>query len=175
MPRHIKLSTKLSVDELERRYRSAGEGTARSHWHILWLLAQGHPAYVAAQMTGYSAYWIGRIARRFNDEGEDGLVDHRKTPHWRASHPHPHTLLSTPAQLEELRTALLGPAPQEDVWNSRTVAVWLSARLGRRVSQDAALRYLHLLDFTPQAPRPRHTKAATPEERAAWKKSWRPR
>jgi hypothetical protein len=39
MPRHIKLSTKLSVDELERRYRSASEGTERSHWHILWLLA----------------------------------------------------------------------------------------------------------------------------------------
>jgi hypothetical protein len=64
MPRHIKLSTKLSVDELERRYRSAGEGTERSHWQIRWLLAQGQRAYVAAKMTGYSAYWIGRIARR---------------------------------------------------------------------------------------------------------------
>jgi transposase len=175
MPRRIKLSTNLSVDELERRYRSAGEGTARSHWHLLWLLAQGHPAYHVAQMTGYSAYWIGRIARRFNEEGAAALVDHRKTPHWRARHPHPQTLLSTPQDLEELRAALLGPAPHNDVWNSRTVAVWLSARVGRPVSQDAALHYLHLLDFTPQAPRPRHTKAASPEERAAFKKTWKPR
>jgi transposase len=175
MPRRIKLTTKLSVDELERRYRSAGEGTARSHWHILWLLAQGHPAYQVAQMTGYSAYWIGRVARRFNEEGAGGLVDHRKAPHWRARRPHPQTLLSTPEELEELRAALLGPAPQDDVWNSRTVAVWLSARVGRPVSQDAALRYLHLLDFTPQAPRPRHTKAASPEERTAFKKTWKPR
>jgi Winged helix-turn helix len=97
MPRRIKLSTKLSVNELERRCRSAGEGAARSHWRLLWLLAQGHPAYQVAQMTGYSAYWIGRVARRYNEEGEgeDGLLDHRKAPHWQASHPHPPTLLPT--------------------------------------------------------------------------------
>jgi transposase len=181
MPRRIKLTTNLQVDEVERRYRSAGEGTERSHWHIRWLLAQGHPAYQVAQMTGYSAYWIGRVARRFNEEGAGGLVDHRKAPHGRERRPHPHTLLSTPAELdeleelEELRQALLGRAPQEDVWNIRTVAAWLSARAGRPVSQDAALRSLHLLDFTPQAPRPRHSKAASPEERTAFKNTWKPR
>lgn len=174
MARSIKLTTKLSVNELEKRYRSAGEGTERSHWQILWLLAQGHPAYEVATMTGYCAYWIGRVARRFNEEGEAALVDHRKAPHFR-SRRNPRTLLTPPEQSEELRAALVGPAPQGDVWNSRTVAVWLSARTGRPVSQDAALHYLHLLDFTPQAPRPRHVKAASPEERAAFKKSWRPR
>jgi hypothetical protein len=44
MPGRIKLTTKMSVDELEHRYRRASEGTERSHWHIIWLLAQGHPA-----------------------------------------------------------------------------------------------------------------------------------
>jgi transposase len=170
MARRIKLTTKLSVDELERRYRSASEGMERSHWQIIWLLKQGHPAYEVAQMTGYSAYWIGQVARRFNDEGEEGLVNHRKR-----SRPSPHALLATPQQLDELRAALVGPAPQGDVWNSRTVAVWLSARAGRPVSTHAALHYLHLLNFTPQAPRPRHTKAASPEERATFKKTWRPR
>ena len=180
MARRIKLSTKLSVDELEQRYRRASEGMERSHWQLLWLLAQGHPAYVVAQMTGYSAYWIGQVARRYNDEGADGLVNHRRRAHRPTRRPDPRTLLPTEADREELRAALLraalvGPAPQEDVWNSRTVAAWLSVRVGRRVSQDTALHYLHLLDFTPQAPRPRHHKAASQEERAAWKKSWRPR
>jgi transposase len=170
MARRIKLTTKLSVDELERRYRSASEGMERSHWQIIWLLKQGHPAYEVAQMTGYCAYWIGQVARRFNDEGEEGLVNHRKR-----SRPSPHALLATPQQLDELRAALVGPAPQGDVWNSRTVAVWLSARAGRPVSTHAALHYLHRLNFTPQAPRPRHTKAARPEERATFKKTWRPR
>jgi transposase len=175
MARHIKLSTKLSVEELEQRYRRASEGMERSHWQLIWLLAQGHPAYEIAQMTGYSAYWIGQVARRFNDEGAQGLVNHRRRSHRRTRRPDPRTLLPTAQDLEELRAALMGPAPQEDVWNSRTVAAWLSARAGRRVSAHAALRYLRLLDFTPQAPRPRHTKAAGPAERAAWKKSWKPR
>jgi hypothetical protein len=99
-------------------------------------------------MMGYSAYWIGPLARRFNEEGETALLDHRKAPHVRPR-PNPRALLATPEQLDELRAALSGPAPQGDVWNSRTVAVWLSARVGRPVSQDAALHYLHLLDFTP--------------------------
>jgi transposase len=170
MARRIKLTTKLGVDELEQRYRRASEGMERSHWQIIWLLAQGRPAYQVAQMTGYSAYWIGQIARRYNEEGEEGLRNHR-----RVSRPSPLALLSTAEQLDELRQALAGPAPQNDVWNSRTVAVWLGARAGRRVSAHAALHYLRLLDCTPQAPRPRHTKAASPAERAAWKKSWRPR
>ena len=175
MARRIKLSTKLSVDELERRYRRASEGMERSHWQLLWLLAQGHPAYEVAQMTGYSAYWIGQVARRFNEEGADGLVNHRRRSHRPARRPDPRTLLPREEDLEELRAALVGPAPQEDVWNSRTVAAWLGARAGRRVSAQAALHYLRLLDCTPQTPRPRHTKAASPEERAAWKKSWKPR
>jgi transposase len=170
MARRIKLTTTLSVDELERRYRRTSEGLERSHWQIIWLLKQGHPAYEVATMTGYSAYWIGQVARRFNDEGEEGLVNHRKI-----SRPSPHALLATPAAFDELRTALAGPAPKGDVWNSRTVAGWLSARAGRPVSTHAALHYLHRLNLTPQAPRPRHTKAASPEERAAFKKTWKAR
>jgi transposase len=173
MARRIKLTTNLGVEELEQRYRRASEGMERSHWQLLWLLAQGHPAYEVAQMTGYSAYWIGQVARRFNDEGAQGLVNHRRRSHRPARRPDPRTLLPTAQDLEELRAALLGPAPQEDVWNSRTVAAWLSARAGRRVSTHAAVHYLRLLDFTP--PAPRHTKAASPEERAAWKNSWKPR
>ncbi len=170
MARRIKLTTKLSVADLERRYRSASEGMERSHWQIIWRLAQGHPAYEVAPMTGYSADWIGQIARRCNDEGEEGLVNHRKR-----SRPSPHALLATPAHRDELRAALADPAPQGDVWNSRTVAAWLSARAGRPMSTHAALHDLHRLNYTPQAPRPRHTKAASPEERAAFQKSWRPR
>src|SRR4029450_11466593 len=175
MARRIKLSTKLSVEELEQHYRRASEGMERSHWQLLWLLAQGHPAYQVAQMTGYSASWIGQVARRFNEEGEEALVNHRRRAHRPARRPDPRTLLPTAEDREELRAALLGPAPQEDVWNSRTVGAGVSARAGRRVSAHAAVHYLRLLDFTPQAPRPRHTKAASPQERATWKKSWRPR
>ena len=125
MARRIKLSTKLSVEELEQHYRRASEGMERSHWQLLWLLAQGHPAYQVAQMTGYSAYWIGRVARRYNDEGEEALVNHRRRAHRPARRPDPRTLLPREEDREEWRAALVGPAPQDDVWNSRTVAAWL--------------------------------------------------
>jgi transposase len=166
MARRIKLTTTLSVAELEQRYRGASEGMERSHWQIIWLLKQGHPAYEVAQMTGYSAYWIGQIARRFNDEGAEGLVNHRKR-----SRPSPHALLASPEQLDELRTILAGPAPHADGWNGRRVAAWLSVRAGRRVSVQTAWTYLRKLDWTSQVPRPRHAKAADAAEQDAFKNS----
>ncbi|MGH9542236.1 MAG: winged helix-turn-helix domain-containing protein [Terriglobales bacterium] len=164
--RRIKLATHFSVEELEQRYRQAGEGIERSHWQMIWLLAQGHPAYEVARMTGYSAYWIGQLAQRYNAEGAAALVNHR-----RQARPSPHALLTAPEGLDTLRVALAGPVPHGDVWNSRTVAAWLSARAGRQVSAQTALTYLHKLGWTPQTPRPRHVQAATTAEREAFKKS----
>ncbi len=166
MSRYIKLTPHLTVAELEARYRRASDGTERSHWQIIWLLAQGHRAYEVAAMTGYSAYWIGQLARRYNAQGAAALVDHRQVT--RAHRP---PLLTETTGLAALRAALAGPAPQGDVWNSRTVAAWLSAWLGRPVSVQTAWTYLRKLGWTPQAPRPRHVRAATTADRAAWKKT----
>ena len=166
MSRQIKLTPHFTVEELEARYRRASDGTERSHWQIIWLLAQGHRAYEVAAMTGYSAYWIGQLARRYNAAGADALRDQR---HVTRAHRPP--LLDETRGLAALRAALAGPAPQGGVWNSRTVAVWLSAWLGRRVSTQTAWTYLRKLGWTPQAPRPRHVRAATAEEQSAWEKT----
>src|SRR5258708_17640967 len=77
MARQIHLQPHLSVDDLERRYRAAKEPNERSWWQILWLLSQGHTAVQIAAVTGYSAYWIGQIAKRYNTEGPAGT---RKSP-----------------------------------------------------------------------------------------------
>ncbi len=77
MSRHIKLAAYLTVEELAQGYRQARDGTERSHWQIIWLLAQGHRAVKVAEMTGYSAYWIGQLARRYNAGGPDALRDYR--------------------------------------------------------------------------------------------------
>ena len=167
MSRHITLTPHLTVKELEARYRRASDGTERSHWQIIWLLAQGHPAYKVAAMTGYSASWIGQLARRYNAGGAQALRDQR---HVTRAHRLP--LLNETTGLAALRAALAGPAPQGDVWNSRTVAAWLSGWLGRPVSAQTAWTYLRKLGWPPQAPRPRHMRAATAEEEcAAWKKT----
>jgi hypothetical protein len=77
MARRIHLRSHFSTDELATRYRSASDPIERSRWHFLWLLSRGFTATKIAAMTGYSAYWIGHIARRYNAEGADGVRDRR--------------------------------------------------------------------------------------------------
>jgi uncharacterized protein YerC len=72
MARRIRLQPHLSEAELERRYRQAKDGTLRGWWQILWLLARGQTATVIAENTGYSAYWIGQIARALQRPGAGG-------------------------------------------------------------------------------------------------------
>src|SRR5258708_39066643 len=77
MPRRICLEPHLTDDELRDRYRRAADPVERSHWHFLWLLAGGMTATAVAAVTGYSAYWIGQIARRYNTDGPAGVRDRR--------------------------------------------------------------------------------------------------
>jgi hypothetical protein len=81
MPRRIRLEPHVAVDELERRYRAAKEPHERSWWQILWLLARGHTALEVAESTGYSRYWIGQIARRYNVSGLLAICGVRRAAH----------------------------------------------------------------------------------------------
>ena len=160
----IKLAPHLNVEELEQRYRRASEPTERSHWQIIWLLGKGQLAREVAESTGYSAYWIGQIARRYNAEGPDGMVNRRHTTSHRAPP------LLTAAQQEALRQALSGPAPQGERWTSVSVAHWMSERLGRPVPKQRGWDYLQRLGARLRLPRPRHV-AASADEQAAFKKN----
>jgi hypothetical protein len=103
MSRRIRLTPHLEVDELERRYRAAREPHERSWWQILWQLARGQTATQIAETTGYSRYWIGQIARRYNQQGPAGMVNRSPT------HSHRAPLLLSAAQLAELATAIRVP------------------------------------------------------------------
>ena len=83
MPRRIHLQPHLSVAELARRYRTTKEPNERTWWQILWLLAQGRTATELAAVTGYRAYWIGQIAKRYNEQGPAGMVNRRHTTSYR--------------------------------------------------------------------------------------------
>ena len=166
MGRHIHLQPHLPVDELERRYRAAKEPHERSWWQILWLLAQGRTATELAGVTGYSAYWVGQISKRYNQQGPAARRNRQHTTSRRAE-----PLLSAALQ-EELRQALAGPAPEEDRWSGRTVAEWMSTRLGRPVSRYRGWVYLRRLRPNPRhgVPRPRHA-LADHEEQETFKKT----
>lgn len=161
--RRIHLASHLTTDELAQRYRQAREPRERSWWQILWLLSQGQTARAVAASTGYSAYWIGQLARRYNAEGPAGMVNRQRT-----AAPRPPRLLSD-AQLEELRTALAGPAPDGERWSGRVVSEWMAARLGRPVRYQRGWDYLRRLGARLRQPRPRHV-AASAEEQADFKR-----
>src|SRR5260221_12332751 len=107
-------------EELEGRYRSSHEPQERSWWQILWLLARGQRARQVAESTGYSRYWIGQLARRYNTQGPVGMQNHARSTSQRQE-----PLLS-PAHQEELRQALTGSpfgGGGEALWTGRAGAV----------------------------------------------------
>jgi hypothetical protein len=163
MALRIHLQPYLSIDELENRYRTAKEPNERTWWQILWLLAQGRTATELSSVIGYRAYWIGQIAKRYNEQGPDGMHNRRHTTSYR-----PASVLPAEQQ-EELRAELAGAAARNQHWRTRQVATWMSERLGRPVSYGLAWSYLVKLRNSLQLPRSQHV-LADPEEQAAFKK-----
>jgi transposase len=166
MARSIHLEPHLSTVELGARYLKAPDPVERTHWHFLWLLARSFTAKAIASLTGYSAYWIGQIARRYNARGPEGVKDQRHLKR-------PGRQLLTVAHYEELRTALSGPAAQHDRWCGRTVAAWMAQRLGRPIRRQLGWVYLRRLGARLRMPRPRHVHAG-PQAQADFKQRLRP-
>ncbi len=162
MPRSVSLVSHLAAPDLEHRYRTCRDPVERSHWHMIWLVRQGHSGAAVARLTGYSETWVLTVIRRYNDLGPDGLVDGR-----RANPGHPP--LVSPAVREELRERLAEPPPDGGLWTSPKVAAWLSDRIGRPISPQRAWETLQRIGFSLQQPRPR-AKAADPVAQAAFKK-----
>jgi transposase len=165
--RRLTIPPHLALGELERRYRRATDAVARSQWQMVWLLAGGAPTAEVAGVTGYSVNWVREIARRYREEGPAGIGDRRH------GNPGAAPLLDA-AQQERLRAALAGPAPNGDVWTCRGVAAWMSATLGRPVSEQRGWEWMRRLGFTPQRPRPRETRADRAAQ-TAFKKGDSPR
>jgi transposase len=162
MARTLTIPPHLPVEELERRYRTAHDPVARSHWQIVWLLARGDPTATVADVTSYTVNWVREIARRYREDGPGGLGDRRHT------NPGAAPLLDA-TQQEQLRAALAAPPRDGGLWTGRKVAAWMSTLLGRPVSEQRGWEYIRRLGFTPQQPRPRATRA-DPDAQAAFKK-----
>jgi len=165
MARRIHLQPYLSIDELEHRYRTAKEPNERTWWQILWLLAQGRTATELSAVIGYRAYWIGQIAKRYNEQGPNGMRNRRHTTSYR-----PAPVLSAEQQ-EELRAAFSQAAAQNQHWTGTDVATWISQRVGRVVSYGLGWSYLVKLKHSQQRPRPQHALADL-EEQATFKKNF---
>jgi transposase len=155
----------LSVAELGERYRSCVDVTAARHFQTIWLLAKGHEIATVATTTAFAPRWVERLLARYNARGPDALGDLR-----RRNGTSPSVL--KPELLERLRERLAEPPPDGGVWTSGKVARWMAGELGlTALAPQRGWEALKAIGWSIQMPRPRHPRAATPEEQEAFKKS----
>lgn len=166
MPRCLTLAPHLPLADLEQRYRHSRDPVERSHWHMLWLVGQGHTCPAVAALVGYAEEWVRTILHRYNAEGAAGVTDRRH------ANPGQPPLLSA-AVRADLQVALATDPSDGGLWTSPKVAAWLTDRLDRPVSKQRAWEALQALGFTIHQPRTRDTKA-DPAAQLAVKKGGSP-
>ncbi len=135
MPKHIHIEPHLDLEELQRRYREAKDPVERSHYHIIWLLAQGRTTKEVSHITGYSRSWIYELVWGYNNTGPDSLGDKRH------EHKGKDPLLNK-IQQAQLWEVLQSPPAEGGSWNGRKVADWMSEILGRPISRQRGWEYL---------------------------------
>jgi transposase len=163
MGKRLQIEPHLEIEELERRYRQTSNPIERTRYQIVWLLARGFLSEEVVSVTGYYRDRIRRIARRYNQEGPQGLIDRRSV------HAGREPILSDIEQAH-LEQALLGLAPDGGLWNGRKVANWIEELIGQPIHRQRGWEYLRALNFRQRIPRPEHDKADALQQQA-WKKN----
>jgi transposase len=153
----------LPVEELEARYRAARDATEARHYQAIWLLAQGRTFLEVGEVLAFAPRWLEELAARYNAHGPEALGDQRRRNGRAASLLREDVLA---ALAERLRT----PPENGGLWSGPKVAAWMARHLGlERVHPQRGWEALQRIKWSIQAPRPQHPRAATPEQRAAFK------
>jgi transposase len=153
----------LSVAELEARYRAAPDVTEARHFQAIWLLAQGRTVLEVSEVLAFVPRWVTQLATRYNASGPEALGDRRRRNGKAAS-------LLTEGALSALAARVRTPPEDGGVWSGPKVAAWMARHLGlAQVHPQRGWEALRRIGWSIQAPRPRHARAATPEQRAAFK------
>ena len=156
----------LPDEELEARYRAARDATEARHYQAIWLLAQGRTVLEVAEVLAFVPRWVEELAARYNALGPEALGDQRRRNGRTAS-------VLTPDLLAALAERLQEPPDDAGLWSGPKVAAWMARHLGlAKVHPQRGWEALKRLGWSVQTPRPRHPRAATPEDREALKKSW---
>ena len=153
----------LPVEELEARYRASHDATEARHLQAIWLLAQGRTVLEVAEVLALVPRWVTQLAARDNASGPEALGDQRRHNGRPAS-------LLTPELLAALAERLKRPPEDGGLWSGPKVAAWMARHLGlAQVHPQRGWEALQRLGWSLQAPRPRHARAAPPEQRAAFR------
>lgn len=155
----------LSIAELEERFRSAAEPVQGRHFQAIWLLAKGWTVVEAAAVLAFAPRWVEELAQRYNALGPEALGDGRHRNGRTAT-------LLTADVLGGLLERVTTPPDEGGLWSGPKVARWMAKRLGlKKVHPQRGWDALKKIGWSIQTARPRHPRAATPEEQEAFKKS----
>ncbi len=158
----------LPLEGLEARYRAARDATEARHTQAIWLLAQGRTFLEVGEVLAFAPRWVEELAARYNALGPAALGDQRRRNGRAASLLREDVLA---ALVERLRT----PPEEGGLWSGPKVAAWMARHLGlERVHPQRGWEALKRIGWSIQAPRPRHSRAATPEQQAEFKGGWKP-
>ena len=150
-------------------YRGSGEATRARHFQVIWLLAQGRSVAETARLTSFAPRWIEELLARYDVFGPSSSGDRRRGDGAKAR-------VLTPEVLGTLRERLRTPPDDGGVWSSSKVAAVMAAELGlAKVAEQRGWEALGAIGWTIQRPRPRHARAAAPEEQAAFETYGPPR
>jgi transposase len=153
----------LPADEVGRRYRTCPDPKEKPRGHLIWLLARpGEPlrGERAGPLVGLSDVYARAVLRRWNAHGPGGLADRRK------ANKSPGKL--TAERQAEVYEALQREAPDGGPWSGPKLARYVRNRWGVEVCPETGWRWLKKLGFRLVVPRPRHPKAAGPDEQRRW-------
>lgn len=162
---HI-LKEHLSRHQIKERWQRCKHPVEKGHWQIIWLAADPSRKLNASELgrrVGIHHSWVGRLIRRYNELGPEGLGDRRR-------HNRRQRLLSK-QQLLDLAQAVEKAPMEGGLWNGPKVAAWISRRLQRPVKPQVGWLYLKRLGLSLQVPRPRHGQSASDLEKKAYKKT----
>jgi transposase len=149
---------------LGARYRAARDATEARHFQAIWLLAQGRTVLEVAGVLTCTPRWVEELAARYNAFGPEALGDRRRRNGRTAD-------VLTEAVLAALSERLRAPPEDGGAWTGPKAAVWMARHLGlERVHPQRGWEALKRVRWSVQAPRPRHPRAATAEQRAEFKR-----
>ena len=153
----------LSANEVGRRYRICTDPKEKTRWHLIWLLMRPDQILScerAAPLVGLSDVHARTILKRWNAHGPDGLIDRRKANKSSGK--------LTAQQQAEVYDALQKESPDGGLWSGPKLARFVRDRWGVKVCPETGWRWLRKLGFRLVVPRPRHPKAASPDEQRRW-------
>ena len=152
----------LSADEVGRRYRSCSDAREKTRWHLVWLLLRDETLSCerAGPLVGLSDAHARTLLTRWNVRGPDGLADRRR------ANKSPGKL--TADRQAEVYDALRKEPPDGGLWSGPKLARYVRDRWGVEVCPETGWRWLRKLGFRLVVPRPRHPKAAGPDEQRRW-------